>query len=198
MANATAPFGLRPVRTLSGGPIPLRRAYISASYATALYIGDPVLYDTTLTNKDTTAKHHTIIRSGGTDGTIVIGSIVAFEPLRTDLTKIYNPASTERYALITPYSRDIVYHIRDDGSGTPSKVFPGQNAVMANAGGSTITGLSGFALDATTPTTTQTYTLHILGLADIEDNALDDYAIWEVILNTSFNVAGEILGVTAV
>lgn len=201
MANATGAFGLRPVRHLNGAPWngQVQRAYVSSGYGTALYVGDPVLYDTTLTDKDATANYPTIIRSGGTTGTIIIGAIVGFEPLRTDLTKVYNPASTERWALITPLDPTIVFHIRDSGDGTPSAVYPGQNAVCtAGSGGSTVTGLSSFALDAATaPTTTQAHPLHIIGKANIENNELDDYAIWEVILNTVWNATGNILGVTA-
>jgi hypothetical protein len=196
--NPNAPFGLKPVRRLNGGPIGLQRCYISASYATALYVGDPVLFDTTLANKDATGKYPTIIASAGTTTTVTRGIIVGFEPLVTDLTKVYNPASTARYAMVAMGLDDLVCQIRDDGSGTPSKVFPGQNAEMANAGGgSTVTGLSGFTMDATTPTTTQAFTLQILGLADIENNELDDYAVWEVLLNTNLNATGRFLGVTA-
>lgn len=197
MSNSTAPFGLRPVRRLNGGPIATVRCYISASYATALFVGDPVIFDTTLANKDTTAKCPTIIASAGTTTTLTRGVIVSFEPLATDLSKVYNPASTERYALVAMASDDLVFHIRDNGDGTPAKVFPGQNAEMANAGGSTTSGLSGFALDATTPTTTQAFPLQILGLADLPDNELADYAIWEVLLNTNENATGRFLGVTA-
>lgn len=197
MSNSTAPFGLRPVRRLNGGNIGLQRCFIHADYATALYVGDPVIFDTTLANKDTTAKCPTIIASAGTTTTLTRGVIVSFEPLATDLSKVYNPASTERYAMVAMANEDVIYHIRDNGDGTPSKVFPGQNAEMANAGGSTVSGLSGFALDATTPTTTQAFPLQILGLADLPDNELADYAIWEVMLNTNENATGRVLGVTA-
>lgn len=198
MSNPIAPFGLRPVRRLNGGPIATVRCYISASYATALFIGDPVIFDTTLANKDTTAKCPTIIASAGTTTTLTRGVITSFEPLPTDLSKNYNPASTERYALVAMASDDLVFHIRDDGSGTPAKVFPGQNAEMAaGSGGSTTSGLSSFVLDASTPTTTQAFPLQILGLADLPDNELADYAIWEVLLNTNENATGRFLGVTA-
>ena len=93
---------------------------------------------------------------------------------------------------------DLIFQIRDDGDATPSKVFPGQNAILASGSGNTITGLSGYYLDgSTTPTTTQAHSLHIVGLADIEDNELGDYAIWDVIINTSRNATGTYLGITA-
>ena len=198
MPNLNASFGLRPVRQLNGSPWNGQtiRCYISSSYATALYMGDPVLWTPTLAEKDATAKYPTINRSAGTAGTIIRGVITSFEPLPSNLTLQYNPASTERWCNVC-LGMDVVFQIRDDGSGTPAKVFAGQNAECANAGGSTVTGLSGYQLDATTPTTTQNYALHILGLADIEDNELDDYAIWEVLLNTCENATGKYLGITA-
>jgi hypothetical protein len=198
MSNPNAPFGLRPVRHIDGSPWngQTQRCYISALYAVALYIGDPVLFTPTLNEKDTTAKYPTVNVSAGTAGTIIRGVITSFEEKASDLTLQYNPASTARWANVC-VGHDVVYQVRDDGSGTPSKVFPGQNAICANAGGDAITGLSGYQLDATTPTTTQNYTLHIIGLADIEDNELDDYAIWEVVLNTCENATGRFLGITA-
>src|SRR5512146_860470 len=114
MANKTGPFGLKPVRHIDGSPWngAVTRCYISASYGTALYVGDPVVFDTTLGDKDTTARHPTIIRSAGTNGTLVRGVIVGFEPLPTDLSKRYNPANTERYALVC-MDPQVVYHVRD-------------------------------------------------------------------------------------
>lgn len=201
MANPNAPFGLRPVRHLDGSPWNGQtiRCYVSASYATALFIGDPVIFgSTTLANKDATAKHPTIVTHAGTTGLVVEGVITSFEPNPSNLTLQYRPASTERWANVVPAVPNLVFQIRDDGSGTPAPVFNHQNAEMAaGSGGSTITGLSSFVLDASTPTTTQAHPLHILGLADIEDNELGDYAIWEVLLNTCYNATGLYLGVTA-
>jgi hypothetical protein len=44
MANIARPFGLRPVRYLNGTPWTgqARAFYVPSTYATALYIGDPV------------------------------------------------------------------------------------------------------------------------------------------------------------
>ena len=201
MANETGIFGLRPVRHRSGAPWngALVRCYISASYATALYVGDPVLLSPTLAEKDTTGKCPTINQSAGTSGTIIRGVIVAFEPLATDLTKVYNPASTERYAMVC-MDPDVVYAIRGSGGTALTKVVPGQNAVCISTGGSTTTGLSGFALDeytTTAPTTTQAFTLHVLHLQNVENNALGKYALYEVLLNTCENATGRFLGITA-
>ena len=199
MANTDAAFGLRPVRHTSGAPWngQILEAYISADYGTALYIGDPVLYTATTGEKDSTGTRPTINRSAGTTGTIIRGVIVNFAPLRTNLEQQYNPASTERLAYITPPDPSIVFHVQDDGDGTPAAGWAGLNAVLAvGAGGSTVTGKSGYEIAAgTAPTTTQAHPVHILGLARLEDNELGDFGIWEVVLNTVYNATGLVLGV---
>ncbi len=201
MANpSNAAFGLNPVRHVDGTPWngATVRCYISSSYSVALYIGDPVLWTPTLAEKDTTANYNTINVSAGTTGIIVRGVITSFEPLPANLTQQYNPASTERWANVCLATPDLIFQIRDDGDATPSKVFPGQNGLIAAGSGSTVTGLSGYVLDgSTTPTTTQAHTLHIVGLADITTNELGDYGIWDVIINTSRNATGTYLGITA-
>jgi len=198
MANATGAFGLRPIRMRDGTPWngAVEKVYISSSYATALYIGSPVLLSPTLAEKDTTAECQTVNIAVATSG-IYYGVIVGFEPDPDNLGRLYNPASTERYAYVST-GDNVVYAVRGDGSGTPTKVYPGQNAAMvATAAGSTTTGLSGWELDETTPTTTQTLPLTILGLHKAPDNILAINAIWEVALTTTKLAAGDTLGITA-
>jgi hypothetical protein len=175
------------------------RAYISASYATALFVGDPVILTPTLAEKDTTAQHPTINVAAVASGSVMPWVITSFENApASSLERIYSPASTEGWANVCP-TPNVVFQVRDDGDATPSKVFPGQNGILAaGAGGSTITGLSSFVLDgSTTPTTTQAHTIHILNMSKIEDNELGDYAIWDVLVNTAYNATGLYLGVTA-
>lgn len=198
MANKTNAFGLAPVRYKNGTPYngATIDCWVSASYATALFIGDPVLLSPTLAEKDPTATMPTINASAGTTGTLVIGVIVSFEPEDRDST-IYNPASTARIAHVC-MDKNVIYQIRGDGSGAPTAVFPGQNAEMvATAAGSTVTGFSGFHLDETTPTTTQAFPLHIMNIVPATDNVLGDNVVYEVLLNTQENATGSILGVTA-
>lgn len=200
MSNPNAAFGLRPVRYIDGTPwngatIP---CYCSSSYAVALYIGDPVLWSPTLAEKDATAKMPTVNVSAVASGSIIRGVITSFEPNPDNLTQQYRPASQERIANVVIATPDLIFQVRTDGDETATKVFPGQNAILVAGTGSTITGLSGFTIDgSTTPTTTQAHTIHIVGLADIADNELDDYAIWDVIINTSRNATGTFLGITA-
>lgn len=201
MANKTGAFGLCPIRHLDGSPwngvtIP---CYVSASYATALFVGDPVLMSPTIAEKDTAGTKPTINVSAGTDGTIIWGVITSFEPTDRD-SKVYNPASTERIANVC-VDPSVIYKIRGDGGGTPDKTFPGSNAVMiATSAGSTVTGLSGFHLDEGTtdaPAADQSNTLYILNILNQEDNELGDNAVYEVLLNTNENATGRYLGVVA-
>lgn len=202
MANPTGAFGLRPVRHIDGSPWngATKRVYISDHYATALFIGDPVVWVSGAilsTEKDASAKFWTMNTHAGTDGLVINGVIVSFEPDPNNLSLKYRPASTERWANICVATPDIIYQVRDDGSGTPAPVFVCQNAeLVAGSGGSTVTGLSSFVLDATTPAAAQTYPLLIMGLSNFEGNELDDYAVWDVLLNTCYNTTGLYLGIT--
>lgn len=202
MANATGAYGLRPSHYLNGTPWggETIKCYVSASYATALYIGDPILMTPTLAEKDTTGRYMTINVSAGTDGTIIRGVIVGFEPDPNNLSRTYLPASTGGYAYVAWATDDLVFTVRGDGGGTTSKVFVSQNAVLRSTGGSTATGLSGFMLDegtTTAPSADQSNTLYILGVVDKEDNTLAANAEYYVLINTNNNATGRILGVTA-
>ena len=201
MANVTGAFGLRPDRHLDGSVWngATMRCYVSASYATALFVGDPVLLSAVTAERDTKGRYLSINKSAGTDGAIVFGVIVGFEANPDDLTKVYNPASTEAIALVARASDDLIFTIRGDGGGTPTKGFVGLNAVMiASTAGSTTTGLSGMELDEGTsdaPAADQSNTLFILGFKEVEDNELGDSAIYDVLINTNNNATGRILGV---
>lgn len=203
MANASGVFGLRPTRYIDGTPWngEVFEAYVSSSYATALFVGDPVLLTPTLAEKDTTGTKLTINKSAGTDGIIVFGVITGFAPDPDNLSRIYNPASTERVAYVVRAASDLLFEIRGDGGGTPTKVVPGQNAVMiASSSGDTNSGMSGMALDegtTTAPSANQSNPLFIWGIKEKADNELGTSALYEVLINTNDNATGRILGVTA-
>lgn len=202
MANPTGAFGLRPIRHFNGAPwngatIP---CYCSAAYAVALYIGDPILISNVAAEADATARYPTIYKSAGTDGIIVLGAIVSFDPDPTDLTKQYRPALKERIAhcCIDP---SVVYEIRGDGGGTPLDTWVWMNANMiATTTGDTTTGLSGMQLDEGTtdgPEVNQTNPLLIVGASTRPDETrLAVNTLWEVLLNTYWNAAGSVLGVS--
>ena len=205
MANATTPFGLRPVRHLNGAPWNGQtiRAYCDASYGTALFIGDPVTITPTAADRSLTNKYYSLAVATAGEGNMVKGVIVSFEPDPDNLTLKYRAASTERWANIVIPTPDLIFQIRDDGTSsvldfaTGLKGAGSNSDLAAGSGGSTVTGLSSWALDASDVSAEQDFQLYIVGLADIPDNEGDDYAIWDVILNTCYNKTGLILGVTA-
>lgn len=201
MANATGPFGLRPVRSMNGAPwngatIP---CYIASGYATALYIGDPVTLSNEADDRDATGKKLSVELATLTDGGAIFGVITGMEPLESDLSKQYNPASTERVVHVAP-AEGVIYEIRGCGLGTPTDLFPGLNAVMLQGTASTVWGTSGVLLDeggTTAPSADQSNPLLILNVKNVEDNTLADAAIYEVLINTP-NATGKYIGVAGV
>ena len=197
MSNNSTPFGLRPVRYRNGASWngATQRCFIHADYGTALYIGDIVVLTAATDDQDTTA-HHISVKKGDVTSAAIYGVIASFDHKPTSLETVYSPASTEAYANVVT-DPNVIFQIKDDGSGTPSKLYPGQNCDMADAGGSTVTGLSGISMAASTILDTQALNLHILGLSDFVGNDLADYAVWDVIINTMLNATGSRLVVIA-
>jgi len=201
MSNATGAFGLKPVRMFNGSPYSGMSiaCYVASGYATALYVGDPVIHSNESDDRDATAKRLSVEKATLTDGGVIFGVIVGMDPLVTDLSKQYNAASTERIVHVAP-ADGIIYQIRGGGGGTPTKLFPGENAVMRAGTASTVFGTSGVYLDEGTtdaPDSDQSNTLYILNVKNVEDNTLGDYAIYEVLINTPYNATGLRLGVVA-
>lgn len=118
------------------------------------------------------------------DGNRITGVIVGFSPLATDLTKNYNPASTERVAYVCD-DPDVVFEIQADGAIPAASV--GLNAVLIYThSGSTTTGMSGVELDTTSdvPAADASNQLMILRAANRDDN--DTTSTWarvEVMIN---------------
>lgn len=205
MANTNAPFGLRPVRYLNGTPWngQLRPYYCAGDYATALYIGDPVVHVGNANAAELmgfpagTLSQIEAVADG--DSNDITGVICGFLPTNRDHNLLYRPASTERIALVCD-DHNVIFEIQDDGTATPTvDAFVGHNGVLAvGSGGSTTTGLSGYGLDAgggTAPTTTATFQLHILGLSRKQGIEIGAYAVWEVLLNQSSLGARAALGI---
>ena len=159
MANTDTPFGLRPIRHRNGASYngAANPYYIASSYGTALFIGDPVIKvaggsNTAFVSAAGVGEFPigtlpSIEKATAGDGNRITGVIVGFGPLPNDLTKQYNPASTERVALVCD-DPDIIFEIQADGAVPAASM--GLNAVLiyTNAG-STVSGLSGVELDTT-------------------------------------------------
>lgn len=205
MANIDAAFGLRPIKRRNGAtyhvaPTPY---YIPSNYGTALFIGDPVIK----TGESNTAE--VTVPGGGTfapgmlpivakatagDGNALTGVIVGFSPIPTDLTKIHNPASTARVALVAD-DPDLIFQIQADGAIAAAQIGLNANLIFTNAGSAT-TGLSGVELDTSSdaPDTDASNQLTILRVADIEGrNELGSaWTVVEVRINQHTEAPGAI------
>lgn len=180
MPNSNAPFGLKPVRHLLG--LPLNGAvvpmYIPSSYATALFIGDPVI-------KVAAGSNTAAVRAPGLGefaiGTLpqinkaaagatnrITGVIVGFAADPNNLGRIYNPASTERIAFVNvdPF---IVWEIQADGAIPAADMGLNANFIFTQSG-STTTGLSGVELNSATQAADATFQMIIQRAVNRADN----------------------------
>lgn len=201
MANTDNRFGLKPLfeggsTGWSGG---VRAYYVPASYATALYIGDPVVKTGTSNTANaglggnfpagTLAE---INKATAGDDNGITGVIVNFE-YDADTQKAYNPASTARvvYVCDDPKTR---FLIQADSANPIAATDIGANAnLVYTHAGSTVTGLSGAELNTASMTTTATFQLNILGLQNDQRNELGTNAKLIVKINNhteASNVAG--------
>ncbi len=179
MANSNAPFGLRPVRHLLGlnynaGVQPF---YIPAGYATALFIGDPVI-------KIAAGSNTTAIQAPGVGsfaiGTLpqinkaaagatnrITGVIVGFAAVTRD-SRAYNPASTERIAFVNvdPFT---IYEVQADGAIPAADMGLNANLIFPQAG-STTTSLSGVELNSATQAIDATFQLILQRASNRADN----------------------------
>lgn len=181
MANTDAPFGLRPIKHKGGAPYTgaANPYYIPSTYATALFIGDPVIKTGTANTAEVTepgagkfipGSLPEINKATAGDGNAITGVIVGFSPDPDNLSRNYNPASTERIAYVCD-DPDVIFEIQADGAIAATQV--GLNAVLIYTNsGSTTTGLSGVELDTSSdaPDADQSNQLTILRVVNRTDN----------------------------
>jgi hypothetical protein len=162
--------------------------YVPSTYGTILGIGDFVIGDAdagaagvTVNGVDVEGMP-SITRAAANSATLV-GVIVGFLPLQTDLSKLHNPASTARIALVCD-APDVVYEIQEDSDGGALAVADvGKNAdTITAADANTTTGRSVIEIDSSTAVST-TAQLRILGLAKRPGNVLGSFAKWLVVIN---------------
>lgn len=192
MANANTPAGLTPLKNSPFVEIPKNYYYIPSTYATALFIGDPVIKTGTSNTANVLSDGRKfaagslpeINKATAGDTNKITGVIVGFLANPSNLTLNYNTASTERVAIVadSPLQE---FMIQEETAGTAlaaTSVGLNANVVFAESG-STATGLSGVELDTSTPATDATFQLKILRLLDAPENAIGQHAKWRVKIN---------------
>lgn len=183
MANDNKPYGARPVRHLTGAPYngQANEYYIPSTDSTATFVGDFVK----LAGSCAADGTPTIAQAAAGDA--LLGVVVGFRPDPTNLTLSYRAASTNRYALVAD-SPDIIFEIQEDSAGAALVAADvGANGDIVVGTGSTTTGASAMQLDSsdvhTNASGTGSAQLRVLRLVKRDDNAIGDYAKWEVLIN---------------
>lgn len=192
MANADTPFGLKPVRHLSGAPYNGAADVFSTASgdATAIYVGDPVKLSGT--SSTINGVVYADVDQAAT-GDVIVGVVVGVLPdVATDA--IYRAASTTRRLLVAT-DPHLLYEIQEVSGGTAlTAAAIGLNADFVVGSGSTVTGKSGVELNNATEATTNTLDLQIVGLQARVDNEAGEHAKWLVRINRH-QFANQIAGV---
>ena len=181
MANVNAAFGLKPVRYRSGAPYAgACNIYVAkADYATALYVGDPVVRGGTYDSGYPTV---TIATAGATNQ--ITGVVIGFLPTPSIVTNGYGVASTLRYVMVAD-DPDLEFEVQEDSdSNAVEDTEMGLNANLASAAGNSYSHRSGWLLDSTSAGSDATFQVRILDAVHRSDNEFPaNYAKLLVLIN---------------
>ena len=197
MANTKAPYGFRPIRYMSGAAWTGggRQYYVPASYASNIFIGDPVV----ITGTGNASEFMGIGPGGystvqlGTAGpsNFWTGICTGIIPVTRDST-IYHQAGVEGLIVVED-DPNVIFSVQDDGFAALGVGAVGLNANGIAGAGNTASGRSGWALDAgtvTAPASNSLYNLFIIatsrgigGSVVVGGDGTSAYAAWEVRLN---------------
>ena len=187
MSNVNAPFGLKPINlngtTWSGQG---KLIYIPSSQG-ALYVGDP------LVPLGTTDAYGVPGWGIATAGTGIIGGCFlgrANGPAGSGVTllqsnTVYHPTSVIDYGFVCD-DPDVMYTVQEDSVGGAILVANAgySNGELVAGTGSTHTGMSGWMLQSSTVASgNATYQVKVLGLTRGPDNAIGNYARWNIFIN---------------
>lgn len=174
MANINQVRGFVPVSDAYGTPYngSVRAYYHAASDATPIFIGDLVTATGTseFVNQGGFKMSYPVVAQGATGG-VFQGVCIGIQPL-TQADPIYAPASTGCVVFVAddPNALFLVQEVDSGTALTANDVGLNINVVV-NAG-STVTGMSGMALNNTTEAVTNTLDLKIMGQYLAADNDL--------------------------
>lgn len=188
MANADFARGFVPVRHAASAPFndAANIYFVSASDATALHIGDPVI----LNGSADSAGVAGVTRAAAAGA--ITGVVVGFVPNGTTDMAGYRAGGTAAYALVND-DPDTLYEIQEDGvGGALAAADVGQNIDIVIGAGNAYSRRSGVMLDSSTKAATATLPVRIVSLAQRPDNALGDKAKWWVRINNTTQAAATV------
>jgi hypothetical protein len=196
MANVNSPFGLRPVRLLSGSPWngAANLYFVRSDYATDLFIGDPVVRSGAADTYEGRTRPNVVRASFGATNQLT-GAVVGFEPTPTIIADGYGRASTFRQVLVAD-NPELLFEIQEDADGGAiANASIGLNANLVTGAGSIYHKKSGVMLDSSSAGADATYQLRIQELVQREDNeAATAYAKFLVMINLHTNRLGAVAG----
>lgn len=181
MANVIAPYGLKPVRYLSGAPYngAFNLYSVAAGYGTAIYVGDPVV-DIGTGQTINGGVYKDVQLAATTD--VITGVVIGVLPTTRD-SLTYRAASTQRILMVAD-DPNLLFECQEQSTGTPLAVDDIGFNISFNAGTpSTYTGLSGLTLKTDTEANTNTLALKLFGFVNRPDNAIGLAANWLVRIN---------------
>lgn len=183
MANADTPFGLRPVRYLSGAPYngAANKYYIPATDTdSAAYIGTVVKLTGTAD-----ADGIAVVTANVATTNPVVGVVVGVVPVTAD-SAIYRVNSTARYVWVAD-DPNLLFEVQEDSAGgaLAATAVGATCQLVGFKSGSAVTGLSAIELDSSeiSETTDADDYVRIIGLVQRPDNAIGTNAKWLVRLN---------------
>lgn len=181
MANTNRPSGFSPVQYLNGAPWngQARLYSIVAAYATALYIGDPVISSGTA-NADGVPGIALAAATGGVRGVIVgLGISEGLIANPSNLNLIYRPASDAAawFAMVVD-DPNVLFEVQEESNGTQIAATEiGLNTISkVGTGNGYVSGWMIPSVTGATPATTATLQVKLMGLVRRQDNAFGAYA----------------------
>jgi hypothetical protein len=187
MANLSAPIGLKPVKNFDGTDYTGASAVpcvALSSYATALYIGDPVIVTGTANTAEILTSGEvgggvgmpigslpTVERATNGDGNRITGVVTRVGFDANDYARSnYRKASTSAVVWVE-MNPDTLFEIQ--ASTTVAVTDVGLNANLTGTGGSTVTGISAVQLDSSAMAADASNQLLIVGVSrDMDRNDL--------------------------
>ena len=201
MANADTPFGLRAVGHKLGLSKANIRAYaVPASYATAIFPGDPVTKTGTANTAEVTAPGAGVFPAGtiqevnksAVNTGKITGVVVGVAANPNGLHNRYLPASTGGVVFVND-DPETEYEVQADGAIGAAQIGLNGSLIFTNAGRPAV-GASGVELDSgttTAPATTAGLQVRILGIVNRPDNeAGSDFTKVLVKINASTETSG--------
>jgi hypothetical protein len=183
MANPDTPFGLRPVRYVSGAPYNgAANVYtVAAGNSVRIGIGDPVTTAAVGTAQTVNGVTYLDVVRAAT-GDVITGVVVGVLPdVATDTP--YRVGSTLRRLLVAD-DPNLEFEIQEVSGGTALTLNDmGLNADFVVADCSTTTGYSNVELNNGTEAGTNTLDLKIVRFVNRADNAIGEHAKWLVRIN---------------